>query len=105
MGVATAPGMKITERQKWLAVAGLASLAAGQLATRATSASWELAAGNDPPEDPTDLDFDWMSALLFGAITGAVAGAAVVLARGGAGLAWKQATGKRPPRPRKRSRR
>jgi hypothetical protein len=97
--------MKITERHKWLAVAGIASFAAGQLATRATSASWELAAGNDPPEDPTDRDFDWMPALMFGAIAGAVAGAAVVLARGGTGAAWKQATGHKPPRPSNRKRR
>jgi hypothetical protein len=97
--------MKITERHKWLAIAGLASLAAGEIVSRSMSASYQLAAGNDPPEDPTDRDFDWGPALLFGAMTGAVAGAAVILARGGAGVAWKKATGHKPPRPRKPSKR
>jgi hypothetical protein len=95
--------MKITERHRWLIIAGLASFAAGQLATRASSTSWRLAAGNDPPEDPTDKDFDWTPALIFGAAAGAVTGIAVVLARGGTGAAWKRATGHKPPRPRKRS--
>lgn len=95
--------MKINERHRWLAVAGIASFAASQLVTLGATKSWELAAGNDPPEDPTDRDFDWGPALLFGAVTGALAGAAVILARGGAGAAWKEATGHRPPRPRKRT--
>lgn len=97
--------MEITDRHRWLLVAGLASFAAGQIATRMSAASWQLAAGNDPPEDPTDRDFDWVPALVFGAAAGAVAGIAVVLARGGAGALWKQTTGHKPPRPRKRSKR
>ena len=97
--------MKITDRHRWLLVAGVASLVAGQIATTVSSTSWRLAAGNDPPEDPTDKDFDWMPALLFGAAAGALAGVSVVLARGGAGAAWTQVTGRKPPRPRKRSKR
>jgi hypothetical protein len=95
--------MQITDRHRWLLVAGLASFAAGQIATRLSATSWRLAAGNDPPEDPTDRDFDWMPALVFGAAAGAVTGIAVILARGGAGKAWREATGRKPPRPRKRS--
>src|SRR5688500_16386379 len=71
-GVATPAGMKITDRHRWLLVAGLSSLVAGEIATTVSSTSWRLAAGNDPPEDPTDRDFDWTQALLFGAIAGAV---------------------------------
>lgn len=94
--------MKISNRQRWLAAAGLSSLAAGQLATWATTASWKGIAGDDPPEDPTEPDFDWPSAILFGALAGAVVGVAVVLARGGAGAAWKATTGRKPPRARRR---
>lgn len=96
--------MKFTDRHRWLLVAGLSSLVAGELAAKVTSTSWRLAAGNDPPEDPTDRDFDWSQALLFGAVAGALVGVSVVLARGGAGVAWKEVTGRKPPRPRKRSR-
>lgn len=107
MRVATIPAMKlkITNRHRWLAAAGLSSLAAGHLARWATTASWQGIAGDDPPEDPTEPDFDWPTAVLFGAVAGAMVGAAVVLARGGTGAAWKAKTGRRPPRPRKRKRR
>ena len=97
--------MQITDRHRWLIIAGLASFAAGQIATRLSAATWQAAAGNDPPEDPTDRDFDWMPALVFGAAAGAVAGISVVLARGGSGAAWKRVTGEKPPRPRHRSKR
>ena len=89
--------MKITDRHRWIAVAGLASFAASQLASQAMSTSWQLAAGDDPPEDPADRGFDWTTALIFGAATGAVVGVAEVLGRGGAKMAWKRAKGRKPP--------
>jgi hypothetical protein len=85
-------------------IAGLASFAASKLASEAMSASWSLASGDDPPEDPAERGFDWTSALVFGAATGAVVGVAEVLGRGGAKLAWKRAKGRKPPSKR-RSRR
>jgi hypothetical protein len=97
--------MQITDRHRWLVVAGLASFAASQVATRLSAESWRLAAGNDPPEDPTDRDFNWTSALVFGAAAGAAAGIAVILARGGAGKAWRKSTGRKPPRSPRRSKR
>ena len=96
--------MRITERHRWMIIAGLASFAASKIASQAMSASWSLAAGEDPPEDPAERGFDWMPALVFGAVTGAVVGVAEVLARGGAKAAWKQAKGRKPPSKR-RSRR
>ena len=96
--------MTITKRHRWLAVAALTGLAAGELAAQLTSFSWRRVAGDDPPEDPTEPDFDWPQAVLFGALTGAVVGASVILARGGAGVAWKRTTGRKPPRGRKRVR-
>jgi len=68
--------MRVTERQRWVIVAGLASFAASQLASQAISASWKLASGDEPPEDPAERGFDWTTALLFGAATGAVVGVA-----------------------------
>jgi hypothetical protein len=90
--------MKITDRHRWMLVAGAASFAASQLASLAMSRSWQLAAGEDPPQDPVERGFDWTTALLFGAATGAVVGLAEVLGRGGAEVAWKQVKGRRPPR-------
>jgi hypothetical protein len=91
------PPMKITDRHRWMVIAGVASFAASQLASQLMSSSWELASGDEPPEDPADRDFDWKTALLFGAATGAVVGVAEVLGRGGAKVAWKQAKGRKPP--------
>lgn len=96
--------MRISNRHRWLAAAGLSSLAAAHLATLATTASWKGIAGDDPPDDPTEPNFDWPSAILFGALAGAAVGVAVVLARGGAGAAWKAKTGRKPPRETRRSR-
>jgi hypothetical protein len=96
--------MKITDRHRWLVVAGLASVAASQLASQMMSTGWELTAGDEPPEDPTQRNFDWTTALLFGAATGALVGVAEVLGRGGAEVAWKRVKGRRPPRPPKKKR-
>lgn len=105
MLVARDGGMQITDRHRWLLVATLAGFVASKLATQLASATWMVADGNDPPEDPTDRNFAWMPALVFGAAAGAAAGMADVVARNGAGAAWKRVTGKKPPRPKKRSKR
>jgi hypothetical protein len=94
--------MKITDRHRWLLLAGVASFAASQLASQAMRASWQLASGDEPPEDPADRGFDWTLALVFGAATGAVVGIAEVLGRGGARMAWKRAKGRKPPAKRRR---
>lgn len=64
--VARDGGMQITDRHRWLLVATLAGFVASKLATQLASATWMVADGNDPPEDPTDRNFAWMPALVFG---------------------------------------
>jgi hypothetical protein len=94
---------RISKQQRWFFVAGLAGMAASHLTEQAVSASWRLAAGKDPPEDPSYRDVDWGSALLFAAATGAVVAVSEVLAVHAAGIGWKKTTGRRAPRPRRRS--
>jgi hypothetical protein len=96
---------RINEQQRWLIIAGLAGIAATRIAGEAVSTSWRIGAGEEPPEDPTARDLNWTSAILFTAAAGAVVGVAELLARRGAGAAWKEVTGKRPPRPRKKAKR
>jgi hypothetical protein len=90
--------LRMTERHRWLMVAGLAGLLATRVAGEAVSASWRLASGEEPPEDPTVRDIDWRAALLFSAAAGALVGMTELVARRAAGNAWKKTTGKRPPR-------
>ena len=85
---------QLSERNRWLLIAG-----------EAVSTSWRLAAGDEPPEDPNAREFTWTSALIFSAAAGAIIGVSELVARRGAGAAWKQATGKRPPRGRKKTKR
>ena len=47
----------------------------------------------------------WMPALVFGAAAGAAAGMAEIIAKNGMGAAWKQTTGRKPPRSPKRNKR
>lgn len=90
--------LRLTERHRWLMVAGLAGIIATRVAGEAVSASWRLASGKEPPEDPTARDLDWRAALLFSAAAGALVGMTELVTRRATGKAWKKATGKQPPR-------
>lgn len=92
--------MRLTERRKWLLVAGAASAVAAPLAERVVSSLWRRTAGEDPPVDVAADEIEWRQVLAFAAASALVVGVAQVLARRGAALAWHRAVGKRPPRPR-----
>jgi len=94
--------MRMTDRQRWLLLAGVVSFAASQIASEAMSMSFKLAAGDDPPEDPNERGFDWTTAILFGAATGAVVSLAELGARRSALAGWKKVKGRRPPRAKRR---
>jgi hypothetical protein len=94
--------MRVTDRQRWLLLAGVASFAAAQLASEAMSMTFRLAAGDDPPEDPNERGFNWTTALVFGAATGAVVSLAELAARRSALTGWKKVKGRRPPRAKRR---
>lgn len=96
--------LKLTRRHRWLLVAGVATAVAEHLTDRVVRASWRLAARKDPPEDPALKDVKWTTALLWTAAAGAIVAVSEVVARHGAGLAWKRVTGRKPPRPRRRPR-
>ena len=81
--------VRMTDRHKWMLVAGVATTVAAPLAERALAAAWRGMAGEEPPADAEQHDVDWGR----------------VVARRGAGVVWEQVTGSRPPAPRKRGRR
>lgn len=97
--------MRITRQHRWFLAAGLAGIAASQLAEMIVRSSWGAAAGKEPPEDPLYEDVDWPTALLFAAGTGALVAIAELAGRQAAAQAWRRATGRRPPQPKRRTRR
>jgi uncharacterized protein DUF4235 len=96
------PMPKLTNKHRWFLVAGAAGLAASQVTKHALTASWRLAAGKSPPDDPGYDDVEWPRAIAFTAAAGAVVALAELLGRQGAARAWKLVTGKRAPRARRR---
>ncbi len=97
--------MHLTERQKWLVLAGAASAMAAPLAERVLSGAWRRAAGEEPPVDMTGTDIPWSSVIAWTAASAVVVGLAQVAARRSAALVWHRVTGSRPPRPPRRRRR
>lgn len=97
--------MRLTRRQKWMVVAGVASAVAAPLAERVVAAAWRRTAGEEPPVDVDGRDVDWGRALAWTAASAVVVAIAQVVARRGAGMMWEQLTGARPPLPRRRRRR
>lgn len=92
----------LNKRQTWAVVAGVTGIAAAQVAEHLMTSSWRLAARRDPPRDPAYEDVDWRSAVLWTVSAGALAALTQMVARRGAGAAWKRVTGQKPPRPRRR---
>ena len=96
--------MLLTKRHKWALVAGAAGAAAAQITEHLLVSSWRLAASKDPPDDPDYDDVDWKSAVAWTVAAAAATALTQLVARHGAGIAWKRLTGERPPRPRRRKR-
>lgn len=81
----------------WKLVAAGAAMAATALARKATEAAWRRAARREPPTSPKHPDSKWAEALAFAALTGAVAGAAKLVATRKAAASWRSVTGVLPP--------
>jgi len=96
--------MFLNKRRRWALIAGVAGVAGAQLADHLLSSSWKLAAKKEPPDDPAYEDVPWTSAILWTTAAGAAAALSQLVARRGAGVAWKRLTGERPPQPRRRRR-
>ncbi len=97
--------VRMTDRHKWMLVAGVATTVAAPLAERALAAAWRGMAGEEPPADAEQHDVDWGRAVAWAAASALVVAVAQMVARRGAGVVWEQVTGSRPPAPRKRGRR
>ena len=95
----------MTNRQKWLLVAGAASAAVAPVAEQLLSNVWQRVTGEEPPVDVGESDIEWRRVMAWTAASAVVVGLAQVMARRGAALMWHRVTGSRPPRPKRVRRR
>lgn len=94
--------MLLSKRRQWALVAGISGVLAEQAAERMLTSGWRLVTRTDPPKDPAYEDVDWKSAVIWTAAAGSAVAVARLVSRYGAGKAWTRATGKRPPRRKRR---
>ena len=70
-------------------IAFAAATAATFLTRETLEASWRKSTGNAPPKNPASHTISWKEALLWGAISGAVIGAARIASRRAAAAAYR----------------
>ena len=81
----------------WKVVAAVSAMGASALARKATEVAWRKAARREPPSSPKNPDSKWAEALAFAAISGAIGGAAKLVATRKAAESWRSMTGVLPP--------
>ncbi|WP_153556389.1 DUF4235 domain-containing protein [Roseimaritima sediminicola] len=67
-----------------------AAIGAGFLARQLLQNSWRAAFQQDPPKNPASHEVDWQDALLWGALSGAIVGAARIASRRSASSAYRK---------------
>ncbi|NLT54864.1 MAG: DUF4235 domain-containing protein [Actinomycetales bacterium] len=80
----------------WKILGAGSTVAAGALADRALHAVWRSATGHEPPVSPEDPDTDWVEALAWAALSGAVIGVARLLATRRAAAYYRESSGSLP---------
>lgn len=72
-------------------------MAAGAAMSGLIEGGWRALRDEEPPIDP-DSPTSWGKAVAWTALTGVLVSVAQLAARRGAAVAWKRATGRKPPR-------
>jgi hypothetical protein len=81
----------------WKALATGASIVAAMAARNLATASWQKAAGGDPPTNPADPKTSWSEAIGWTVLVGVLAGVARLVARRSAAEVWESWQGELPP--------
>jgi hypothetical protein len=80
----------------WKVLAALAAVAAAQAADKTLTVLWRGATGDKPPTVPEDPETNWIEALSWAALSGAVMGVARMLATRQAAQYYVKSTGSMP---------
>ena len=105
MSVAVLGRMHLTRRQQWLLFAGATAGLAAPLASKAISAAWKRATGEEPPDETRQRDPNWQKLIVWTVGSAVVTSLAKLAAHQAAAAAWKGVRGEAPPRKRRRRRR
>ncbi len=82
----------LTRDNAWTALGLVAAVAGAVIARSLLKAGWRSATGEEPPLNPDAADSTWREALAWAVVTGAIAGVARSLFRGGASKARRRWT-------------
>ncbi|CAN5464222.1 hypothetical protein BH23ACT6_BH23ACT6_05960 [soil metagenome] len=80
----------------WKVMAMGSAVGASIVARKVTGGSWKFIRGEDPPTNPEDPDNDWIEAILFAILSGAIVGLSRMLARRQAAAVYKKSSGQLP---------
>lgn len=80
----------------WKIMAMGSAVGASMVARKVTDGSWKFIRGGEPPKNPEDPDDDWMEAILFAILSGAIVGISRTVARRQAASIYKKTAGHLP---------
>ncbi len=73
-----------------------AAIGASKVARSATDGSWKFIRGEESPKNPEDPDNDWIEAVMFAVLSGAIVGLARMLASRQTAAVFKKSAGRLP---------
>ena len=85
----------------WSVFSLVSALGAAAMAKKGADATWKLATGKKPPENPADPDVEIWEAVAWAAVSGLLVGLARMLAQRKAAGYYARSTGHLPPELRK----
>ncbi|MDT8436337.1 MAG: DUF4235 domain-containing protein [Gemmatimonadota bacterium] len=85
------------EEHAWEALAAGSAVIAAVAMRNAAKGIWRRTRGEEPPDDPTADDVDWIDVIAWSAALGVAVGLSRLLARRSATATWRMVTGDEPP--------
>ena len=80
----------------WKVMAMGSAIGASVVARKVTDGSWKFIRGEEPPKNPEDPDADWMEAIFFALLSGAIVGLSRMIASRQAASIYKKSSGHLP---------
>lgn len=80
----------------WKVMAMGSAIGASVVARKVTDGSWKFIRGEEPPKNPEDPDNDWMEAIFFALLSGAIVGLSRMIASRQAAAIYKKSSGHLP---------
>jgi hypothetical protein len=82
----------------WKVLGGAAAVLSGIAARKILDTGWQAATGKAPPNNPEHPDTEWVEAIAWAAVSGALIGLARMVAARKAASYYRESTGHLPPK-------